>query len=170
MALLCLDVELERQADKGLHEFLCGDWALLFSHPSDFQPAGRASAADSLRSLRERLRAHRVRLLSVQRDGGDRKRDWIASLEPTPALVHVREPPFAAADAVSFGARRLRGDLLTLRTGFVLIVDDLLKRRGVYRYVPGYSDASVLDLLVWVEALRSGRAMLRSGRTIEKAA
>jgi hypothetical protein len=150
MALLCLDLELERRADKGLHEHLRGDWALLFSHPNDFQPPN---------GLRARLGAHRVRLLTVRRDAGDVPPDWVASLEPVPGLVHLREPPFAAADAVSFGARRLRGDLLTMRAGFVLIVDELLKRRGIYRYVPGHSDVSVLDLMGSVEALRGGWAV-----------
>jgi hypothetical protein len=146
MTLLCLDLELERRADKGLHEHLRGDWALLFSHPNDFQPSNG-------------LRAHRVRLLTVRRDAGDVEHDWVASLEPVPSLVHLREPPFAAADAVSFGARRLRGDLLTLRTGFVLIVDESLQRRGIYRYVPGHSDVSVIDLVASVEALRGGGAV-----------
>ena len=67
---------------------------------------------------------------------------------------HGEEPPFAAADVVSFGARRLRGEVLTLGPGFVLIVDGSLKRRGVFKYVPGRAEVSIQDLLASVDALR----------------
>jgi alkyl hydroperoxide reductase subunit AhpC len=157
MAILCLDLELERRAGQGLHEFLNGGWALLFSHPQDFHP-GRQSdgerGSSDFELLRNGLKVRQVRPMLVKRDSGSADPSWIGSMGEQGRLVHLKEPPFNAADAVSFGARQLRGELLTRGEGFVLIVDEALRRRGVYKYPAGRNDLSAHDLLASVDALR----------------
>jgi alkyl hydroperoxide reductase subunit AhpC len=145
MATLCLDLEFEGRARCDLHPWLDGHWALLFSHPEDFQYRGRGRRS-WLDDLSYELRASAVRALAVKRDPGLPEPSWIDEMEPARELVRLREPPFAAADASSFAARVLRGELLTLQSRFVLIVDASLKRRETLKYSTGRSNLSAADL------------------------
>jgi alkyl hydroperoxide reductase subunit AhpC len=158
MTILGLDLELEKRAGRELHEALNGDWALLFSHPQDFGPAP-SKMHRWLEQLRYELNARRVRAIEVRREGGASSASWIDQLQLDPELVRLREPPFAAADPISFAARALRAELLTQSCGFVLIIDGALKRRGVLRYSAGRSDVSVFDLLASIDALRRPRKL-----------
>ena len=153
MTTLCLDVALEDSCEQDLHQWLAGAWALLFSNPQDFEPQAR-ERPDWLHALRPAFSGRAVRALAVKRDGPPQS-NWIDELHFDPQLVALREPLFTAADPVSFGARALRGELLTLQSRFVLIVDGSLKRRGMLRYGTGNTAVSVLDLLASVDALRS---------------
>ena len=109
MATLCLDPELGHGAWRDLHDWLGGAWAVLFSNPEDFQPLDRQKG--------QWLAA--VHTLAVKREAGPRlagtstksmtKPNWIDDLCPNRETVWLREPPFAAADPVSFAARALRG-------------------------------------------------------------
>jgi peroxiredoxin (alkyl hydroperoxide reductase subunit C) len=156
MAVLSLDVESESHAGSELHQALNGDWALLFSHPEDFAP-GSVGAQLSLEQTRYELSARGARAIAVQRDQGLSAMTWIDGLQRERQLLQLREPPFAAADPISFAARSLRGELLTLQCRFVLIVDGSLKRRGLLKYSAGRSDVSLADLFASVDALRRPR-------------
>jgi alkyl hydroperoxide reductase subunit AhpC len=153
MTMLGLDLESEKRAERELHDALNGDWALLFSHPQDFEPAP-SHMQRWLEQLQYELNARRVRAIEVRRERGASAASWIDQLQRNPELVRLREPPFAAADPISFAARALRGELLTQQCGSVLIIDGALKRRGVLRYSAGRSDVSVFDLLASIDALR----------------
>jgi alkyl hydroperoxide reductase subunit AhpC len=158
MGTLCLDTELEGRASHELHTWLGGDWALLFSHPEDFAVQGRGRKR-WLARLRGHLDVDSVRLITVKRDNKSLANGWIEELAaPSPAgaepqLIRVREPSFAAADALSFAARSLRGVLLAAPSRFVLIIDGELKRQKMLRY-GDRSRLSVLDLLAWTDARR----------------
>jgi len=161
MATLCLDSEFENRARCGLHEFVGNDWALLFSNPEDFVHRGRHRQR-WLDDLRYELGSRALHALAVKRDHVLPEASWIDELEPARALVHLREPPFAAADAISFAVRLLRGELLTLQSRFVLIVDASLKRREVLRYSSGRGNLSVFDLLASVDARRRPGSIVRA--------
>jgi alkyl hydroperoxide reductase subunit AhpC len=161
MATLCLDSEFESRARCGLHEFIGADWALLFSNPEDFQHRGRHQER-WLHDLRYELGSRALHALAVKRDSGLPEASWIDELSARHEFVHLREPPFAAADAISFAARLLRGELLTLQSRFVLIVDASLKRREVLKYSNGRGNLSVLDLLASVDARRRPAPIVRA--------
>lgn len=161
MTALCLDLVLEDRSGRDLHEWLGGAWALLFSHPEDFEPRGRGQER-RLDCLREEFGMRGVHALAVKRDYGGTQSSWSgkSSLDPRP--VQLREPSFAAADRVSFAARALRGELLTLQSRFVLLIDGSLKRREVLKYSAGRRAVLALDLLAAVDALRLHRPLFRA--------
>ena len=146
MTALCLDLVLEDCAGRDLHEWLGGAWALLFSNPEDFEPQGREKER-WLASVRDEFAMRGVRVLAVKRDRGWTQPSWGSKSSFDPRPVQLCEPLFAAADEVSFAARVLRGELLTLRSRFVLLIDGSLQRRAVLKYGAGRCAASVLDLL-----------------------
>jgi thioredoxin-dependent peroxiredoxin len=161
MTALCLDLALENCSGRDLHEWLDGAWALLFSNPEDFEPQRREKGR-WLHGLREEFGMRAVRALAVKRYRGPTESSWIDNLGFDPRPVQLREPSFAAADEVSFAARALRGELLTLQSRFVLLIDGSLKRREVLKYSAGRSAVSALDLLASVDALRRHRPVVRA--------
>jgi alkyl hydroperoxide reductase subunit AhpC len=128
MTTLCLDVALENACSRDLHDWIGGSWALLFSNPEDFDPQA-SEKTQWLEDLRQQFDTRAVRALAVKRDGQPES-SWIEELQLDRQLIRLREPPFAAADAVSFAARALRGELLTLKSRFVLLVDGAHRRPG----------------------------------------
>jgi hypothetical protein len=142
MTVLYLDVDADTRGGRELHEWLDGAWALLFSNPEDFR----------LNRLRQKVDPRAVRALAVKRDGG-----------PAPkSYVTLAEPSFAAADAVSFAARTLRGELLTLQSRFVLLIDSSLRHREVLKYSVGHSAETAPRMLAPVDALRAYRSIDRA--------
>jgi hypothetical protein len=150
MTTLCLDRAVEQTCGWNLHQWLGGDWALLFSNPQDFEIQG---GRHGLEALRQEFGIRGVRGLAVKRDGPPES-NWVDELHGSWQPVRLREPPFVAADEVSFATRALRGELLTLQCRFVLFIDGALKRRGVFKYSAGRHTGSPLELLACLDTLR----------------
>jgi alkyl hydroperoxide reductase subunit AhpC len=168
MTTLCLDLALENSSRLELHEWLGGNWALLFSNPEDFPPQclqqGRPPGREKdhwLDALRHEFRSRSLNAVAVKRDGTP-ELSWIDELHSDRQSIRLSEPPFAAGDELSLAVRALRGELLTLQSRFVLFIDGCLKRRGVLKYTVGRHSVSALDLLASVDALRSRRLMGRA--------
>jgi thioredoxin-dependent peroxiredoxin len=161
MAALCVDLVLEDCSGRDLHEWLGGAWALLFSNPEHFEPR-RRDQGRWLDGLREEFGMRDVCALALKRDRGLTESSWIGKLSFDRQPVQLREPSFAAADQVSFAARALRGELLTLQSSFVLLIDDSLRRREVLKYSAGRCAVSVLDLLAAVDATRRHCPVVRA--------
>jgi hypothetical protein len=152
MTAPCLDLVLEDCSGRDLHLWLGGAWGLLFSNPEDFQLQGRGTGR-WLDGLGRDFSRRGIRALAVRRD-----RDLHIDSQP----VQLREPSFAAADEVSFAARALRGELLTLQSRFVLLIDGSLKRRKVLKYNADRCVISAPDLLASVDALRRQHSVVRA--------
>jgi alkyl hydroperoxide reductase subunit AhpC len=128
-----------------LREWLQGDWAMLFSHPIDFQYQGLETDR-WLSILREEFCAREVRPLACRRSLSDLDASWASDLVEDHSLLRL-----GGTDVV---ARRLREDLSGLATRFVVIVDESLQRRGVLKYSAGRNSVSPLDLLASIDMLR----------------
>jgi alkyl hydroperoxide reductase subunit AhpC len=151
MATLCLG-EVDCSAPL-LREWLDGDWALLFSHPADFEDEG-LERDRWLEILRDEFRARGVRPVACRRAAGDADGSWAAELIGDHRLLRL-EPAAATDDSViDLSARSLREDILGLIPRFVLIIDESLNRRGVLKYSAGRSTVSPLDLLASIDAFR----------------
>jgi alkyl hydroperoxide reductase subunit AhpC len=157
MATLCLG-EIDESAPL-LRDWLAGDWALLFSHPADFEDQG-LERDRWLEILRDEFRVRGVRPVACGQsaDAGAAADDsWAGELIYDHRLLRL--PSDAAGDSViDLAARNLRADILGLPPRFVLIVDESLTRRGVLKYSAGRSSVSPLDLLASIDAFRRSSA------------
>jgi hypothetical protein len=155
MAILCLG-EVDVSAPL-LRDWLGGDWALLFSHPADFQDQG-LERDRWLEILRDEFRARGVRPVACSQSadpaaGAGADDSWAGELISDYRLLRLHSTP-AGDSVVDLPARNLRADILALPPRFVLIIDDSLARRGVLKYSAGRSSVSPLDLLASIDAFR----------------
>lgn len=151
MATLCLgDVDCSTPV---LRDWLAGDWALLFSHPDDFQYQGLEDDR-WLDIMRDEFRARGVRPLACARGAADYHHGWVSQVIGDRGFVRLSRESGAGDAVADLPARSLREDILGLPSRFVLIVDESLKRRGVLKYAAGQSTVSPLDLLASIGALR----------------
>ncbi|HEY6453619.1 MAG TPA: hypothetical protein VIX87_13595 [Steroidobacteraceae bacterium] len=128
-----------------LRDWLHGDWAMLFSHPADFQYHG-LEVDRWLSILRDEFCARGVRPLACQNAPAALDASWVSALLEDRSLLRL-----GSAEPV---ARGLREDLLRMPGRFVVIVDEALHRRALLKYSAGRSSISPLDLLASVEVLR----------------
>jgi alkyl hydroperoxide reductase subunit AhpC len=153
MATLCLG-EIDESVPL-LRDWLAGDWALLFSHPADFEDQG-LERDRWLEILRDEFRVRGVRPVACGQsaDAGAAADDsWAGELIDDHRLLRL--PSDAVGDGViDLAARNLRADILGLPPRFVLIVDESLTRRGMLKYSAGRSSVSPLDLLASIDAFR----------------
>jgi hypothetical protein len=150
MATLCT-AELDCSAPL-LRDWLGGDWALLFSHPADFQDQG-LERDRWLDILRDEFRALRVSPLACRRAAGVPDGSWVGELIRDYRLLRLQ----AAGEhdgVIDMAARNLRDEILNLPPRFVLIIDESLNGRGVLKYSAGRSTVSPLDLLASIDAFR----------------
>jgi hypothetical protein len=150
MATLCLG-EVDCSAPL-LREWLAGDWALLFSHPADFQDQG-LERDRWLEILRDEFRARGVRPVACQRTAAEADGSWAAELIGDHRLLRL-ESNATDQGVIDLPARSLREDILALTGRFALIIDESLNRRGLLRYSAGRTTVSPLDLLASIDAFR----------------
>jgi hypothetical protein len=158
MAMLWVDSSAPAGPDAAppLREWLDGDWALLFSHPGDFQDRGTETDR-WLAIVRDEFRVNEVRALSLSRCGAVTDTRWVAALFGDRRCVPLEAPP-AAGGPVDLPSRALRADVLALAPRFVMIIDDTLRRCGVFRYEAyRLQRVCALDLLATIGILRRVR-------------
>jgi hypothetical protein len=151
MATLCLG-EVDASAPL-LRDWLDGDWALLFSHPADFQDQG-LERDRWLQILRDEFRARGVRPVACRPSVGGVDDSWAGELICDHRLLRLETAAAAGDSVIDLPARTLRENILSLPPRFVLIINESLTQRGVLKYSAGRSSVSPLDLLASIDAFR----------------
>jgi thioredoxin-dependent peroxiredoxin len=148
--------DFEQESTHGqihFHEWLGGQWAILFSHPKDFTPVcttelGRAA------SLKSEFDKRNIKMLAVSVDGvADHKR-WIADIEETqntqmnfPILGDGDRKVAKLYDMIHEEAN----DTLTVRS--VFIIDNNKKIRAIITY-PASTGRNFTEILRVIDSLQ----------------
>lgn len=135
-----------------LRRWLCGSWAVVFSHANDF-------ACTSLESdrwlivVKQAFASARVRPLACSLDPASLPTNWVLEVGGTNTII-PREPTRYSPMA-DLHAYLLCEAITQATTRFVMIIDHTLRLRKTLSYEPGARLPSPLDLAATAERLRS---------------
>jgi alkyl hydroperoxide reductase subunit AhpC len=139
MSLLLGDTvpDFEQDSTQGkirFHEWMGGDWAVLFSHPKDFTPVCTTELGRVAKLMPE-FEKRGVRVLATSVDSVDDHRKWIGDIEETQG-VKVEYPLLGDVDqkvAQLYGMIHPNADpKLTVRSVFIIDADKKLRASITY--------------------------------------
>lgn len=141
---------------RSLREWLGQHWAILFSHPDDFDQE-QLERDRWLSVLRRSFSVHGVRPLALARYGYDVRQGawhgWLAELGD--GVVAVLSTTAPAQDALlDFRASALRAEIARSGPRFAMIVDSELRCQRTVRYRAAVDAPSPIELVGWAVALR----------------
>lgn len=156
---VCLESRLEKTTDPSpllsLREWLGRDWAILFSHPGDFDRE-QLERDRWIRVLERGFSEHAVRPLGLTNRGDDAhvaSLGWLDELGEGCAARLSAATPLEDAPP-DFHANVLRVRILDSRERFAMIIDSDLRCRRTVSYRAAADLPSPLELLGWAVALR----------------
>jgi alkyl hydroperoxide reductase subunit AhpC len=131
------------------HEWLGGNWAVLFSHPKDFTPVCTTELGEAAR-LKPEFEKRGVKILGLSVDPVDSHKKWAADIEETQG--HALNFPIIA-DKDQTVARLYDmihpevSDIFTVRSVFVIGPDKKVKGMITYPASTGRNFAEILRLV-----------------------
>lgn len=142
-------------SNPSLHEWLGGCWAILFSHPGDFDQE-QLERDRWLNVVSRSFDQHRVRALALAPCGIDRHAaslGWLSGLgDGSAAVLSTASPPRDAPLALRASA--LRAQIARSGPRFAMIIDPDLCCRRIVRYPAPVDLPSPIELVGWAVALR----------------
>jgi len=131
-----------------VRQWLRGHWALLFSHPEDFQSEAEAA----MPVLRPAFRSRRVKPLAAAFDTYVRSAGWVEDIYHDDSLVFL--PESDEGIVLDVAERELRAELSALLSPFVVVLDGDLRRRATLTYRPS-TRRTLSDILRVVDVLQT---------------
>lgn len=150
-----------------LREWLAGHWAILFSHPGDFdqEQLGRDRW---LAVVSRSFSTHGLRAMALTRYGyGARgaSEGWLAELGGGCAAVLSTAPPVPGA-VLDFRAATLRAEIARSGPRFAMIIDSGLHCRRTMHYRAAIDLPSPVELAGWAVALRERHGPVTSSHAL----
>lgn len=147
-----------------LREWLAGRWAILFSHPGDFDHE-QLERDRWLNILSRSFSLHGVRPLALALHGYDARETslgWLAELgNGRAAVLSIAAPAQGALFDLSASA--LRAEIARSGPRFAMIIDPALRCRRTIHYRAATDLPSPIELLGWAVALRERGRELNGG-------
>ncbi len=135
------------------HEWMGGDWAVLFSHPKDFTPVCTTELGEVAR-LKSEFDQRGVKVIGLSVDPADSHRDWAGDIEETQGHA-LNFPLIADADRKVSGLYDMihpnANDTLTVRS--VFIIDAAKKVRLILTY-PASTGRNFQEILRTIDSLQ----------------
>jgi len=138
-----------------LREWLAGHWAILFSHPGDFDQE-QLERDRWVTVVGRHFSTHGLRAVGLARYGYDARgtsHGWLAELGGSCAAVLLTAPPVEGA-LLDFRASALRAEIARSGPRFAMIIDADLRCRRTMHYRAAVDLPSPIELAGWAVALR----------------
>jgi hypothetical protein len=138
-----------------LREWLAGHWAILFSHPDDFDQE-QLERDRWLTLVSRSFSTHGLRAMALDRFGYDARgtsHGWLAELGGGCAAVLSTAPPVEGA-LLDFRASTLRAEIARSGPRFAMIIDSDLRCQRTMHYRAAVDLPSPIELAGWAVALR----------------
>lgn len=141
------------EGDIDFHQWLGGDWGILFSHPADFTPVCTTELG-TVAKIKDEFAKRNVKVIAVSVDPVDSHKSWIADINETQSCTMnfpiIADPDKKVAtlyDMIHPNA----DDKATVRSVFVVGADKKIKLTLTY---PASTGRNFLEILRVIDSLQ----------------
>ena len=140
------------------HEWMAGQWCVLFSHPKDFTPVCTTELGEAAR-LEPEFERRNLKLIGLSIDSVERHEDWSKDIEKVtghkPSFPMIADTDLNVAKAFGMlpaeasgdADQRTPADNATVRTVFIIAPDKTVRMAMAYPMSSGRNFAEIIRVL-----------------------
>jgi alkyl hydroperoxide reductase subunit AhpC len=152
-----------------LREWLCGQWAVLFSHPEHFAPHP-STPSGFITLLADDFSACGVKPIAVA-STCDTAASWLDFAGTDRSVISLNDSSHHSTPVVDLPERALARTIARMTTPFVIIIDAIARCRSTIAYRPTASarNRTIEDVLRMVQVLRDGAGFTPADQRVASA-